>query len=451
MARILDARDFGVIALASVFIFFANLLVGHTFSDAIVQKKEVDRASLDTAFWGSILSSLLLALLLIVLARPLSAALGDSRIEDALYVLAAALPFGAVGNISASLYRRDLRFRPLAIYSVSGRALGAALGVGMALSGAGLWSLLGQQIAGSVFASTGIFVARGWWPGAAISRKRLSELLHFGAKVSAGQVVTGASEQLLNLLTGALFGTVILGHLNIAWRIIQLTRTLTSGAMYHVGFSAFSRLRDDPERLRRGFIEATQLSCLVGFAVAGLMVALANPLVTTLFGSGWSLAGTLLQLLSIELFAGFFSMFFSASYRAMGRPGLVLWVSLAYLAVGVMGALGFSWAGIVVVTVVWALRSFILMPLHLRFVKKVLCISPHVLLGAVFPIAMASLLLIGVSSLVHEFLAPHLFEIGTLAAAGISGIAAYVALITVAGRRVLLSGVRAISSAVRRE
>lgn len=451
MARILDPRDFGVVALAGVFIFFANLVVGHTFSDAIVQRKEADGGALDTAFWGSIFSSLILALLLALAARPLSLILKEPRLAEPLYVLAASLPFGSVGNISASLYRRDLRFRPLALYSVAGRALGASTGVGMALAGAGLWSLLGQQIAGSVFTSVGVFLARGWRPGIEVSWERLSELGRFGAKVSAGQVVTGASEQLLNFLIGALFGTTALGHLNIAWRVIQLTRTLISGAMYHVGFSAFSRLQDEPERLRHGFLEATQLSCLVGFAIAGLVMALAQPITAILFGPGWTLAGTLLQLLSIELFAGFFSMFFSASYRALRRPGLVLWASLAYLAVGTLGALGFAWAGIAVVAAMWALRAFLVMPLHLRFVRMVLGIPAQTLLRSVLPVAIAVPGIIGVSLFVHALLAPELFALASLALAASCGIATYLVLISFAGRDVLLSGVRALGAAVRRE
>ena len=45
MARWLEPRDFGIAALAGVFVFFCNLVLGHVFTDALVQRP--DRGAVD--------------------------------------------------------------------------------------------------------------------------------------------------------------------------------------------------------------------------------------------------------------------------------------------------------------------------------------------------------------------------------------------------------------------
>ncbi len=450
MARVLDAQDFGLVALAGVFVFFCNLVAGHCFADAIVQRRELDAAAKDTAFWGTIAVALILSVSLILGAELLADLFREPAMKRVLEVLALSIPLGAVGNISAALYRRDLRFRELALLSVCGRAMGALVGIGMAFTGMGLWSLVGQQVSGVAVTSVGVVIVRGWRPGFNLSKSRLWELGRFGSTVSAGQIVTGASEQLLNLATGALFGTTVLGYVNIAWRMVQLVRGLISGAMYHVGFSAFSRLQDKPEDQRRGFIRATEFSCLAGFLVAGTLVAVGDPLVVMFFGENWAPSILLLQILALELFTSFFAMFFSASYRALGRPEFVLWMSLAYLSTGLFGVLAFAWAGITVVVVAWAVRSYLLMPLHLRCLRAAMGISGSALLHPILPLGLSAAAMI-VACRLSFYLFSGMWPTAPALIAAISiGAAVYFLTVAIMRGDLLSAGLRAAWLVVQR-
>src|SRR3972149_1468106 len=60
LSRLLTPEAFGLVALASVFTTFVDIFVEQGFSAAIVQRDNVERAHLDTAFWLSILTGSLL-------------------------------------------------------------------------------------------------------------------------------------------------------------------------------------------------------------------------------------------------------------------------------------------------------------------------------------------------------------------------------------------------------
>ncbi len=308
LARLLSPEDFGIVALASVFITFSLLLTGHSFADAVVQRPALEADHLDTAFWSTLVIALVLMAACLAGADRAAAALHAPALADVLRWLSPVLPLGALSSVQIALLRRDMRFDVVARRSVLGRGLGAAVGIGMALAGYGYWALVGQQLVGQV-AMTAAFAAGSWRPRLRFSGRRFREMWAFGAQVSLCQVLGGAGEQTLNLLVGTIFGTTALGYFTLAWRSVQLIRSLISSAVYQVGLSAFSKLQHDRAAMADAFVNATRLACLVGFPVAVGIVLIDRPLVLAAFDSQWQASIPLLAVLALELIPAFYGMF----------------------------------------------------------------------------------------------------------------------------------------------
>jgi PST family polysaccharide transporter len=426
MARVLDPRDFGVVALAGAFVYFVNFITGHTFADALVQRADLEQDHFDTAFWSTTTMAVALALACAAGAEPFARTVGEPAAGPVLQQLAVVIPIGALASVPGAVFRRRMRFRELALRMLIGRTVGAATGIAMALGGFGLWSLVGQQIAGSLATTIAVFVGSRWLPGLRFSWQRFRELGSFGFHVSASVVLAGAGEQMLNVFIGAYFGSTTLGHFNIAWRTIQLFRSLFTGAVYHVGFSTFSRLQHDLPAVAAGFMRATELSCLVGFPVALAIAFMASPTVAVLFGAGWELSIPLLALLAVEMVPGFFGIFMTACYRALGRPKIVLWVALAYVVVGLAGAAGFAWLGVAAVTAAWVSRSFLLMPIHIALIGRLLRVSPlRIARIAVSPF-LAATAMGAVILAVRLAMEGSAGDVAVLGASALSGAVAYV-------------------------
>src|SRR5687767_10457402 len=146
LARLLTEIDFGLVTLAAVFVAFAQLLVDQGLGDAIVQRPQLTRRQLDTAFWASMVTGLLITVAAVVLAIPISILLGDRRLEPIIQVLSIIFVLTALSSIQMGLLRREMAFRSLAVRRLVAVALSGVVGVGMALAGFGAWALVGQQI-----------------------------------------------------------------------------------------------------------------------------------------------------------------------------------------------------------------------------------------------------------------------------------------------------------------
>lgn len=395
IARMLDPGDVGAVTLAGAVVICLNLVIAHGFSDALVQMPEVERTHYDTGFWATILAALTLSGACIASADTLAGWLNEPLISELLPWLSGVLIFNAIGIIPMAAFRRELQFRPVALCSLVGRAAGAIGGISMALDGFGPWSLVGQQLITVGSTNIGILLMARWVPRLRFSLAYAKRLGGFGAHVSASQIVSALGEQALNLLVGILFGSVVLGHFAVAWRLVQLLRSLISTAVYQVAFSAFARLQENRAAFIRAFEESTKVSCFIGFPIAAGMMLTAEPGMLTVLGHKWASSIPIFSILALELLPAFFTMFFTAAYRAANYPGWALTMAVVYLVTGLLAVAVAAPFGIVAVCAAWTGRCFLLLPIHLYLLKRLLGVPVgELLLSSVRPAAATGLMAI---------------------------------------------------------
>lgn len=400
LAWLLQPKDFGLVALAGVFVFFLNYLGQQGFPDAIVQRPNLEAGHFDAAFWSGMAVSLALMGVCWAAAGWLGAQFEEPGLGVVLPWLALAVPLNALAGVPSGILRKALRFRDLALCSLGGRMAGAAVAITLALSGYGVWSLVGQQLVGTAGLALAVSATAGWRPRLRASTQHLRDLWRFGLRVSSSQIVIAMSEQALSFLIGMLLGTVVLGYFTIAWRMVEIFRSLIASALYNVGFSVFSRLQSDVVALRRAWLPATRISCLVGFPIGVGLAILAPQIVAILFGGKWAPSVPIAQLLALGMLTGFHGMFLTALYRAVGHAGWVLWLATVQLLVGTVGVVLLAPWGILAITALWVGRHFALLPVHLLLVRWVLGTTGlEVLKPAVQPLVASTAMAIVVAAI----------------------------------------------------
>jgi O-antigen/teichoic acid export membrane protein len=450
LARLLEPQDFGVVALAGVFVFTFNLIIGTSFADALVQRADLQPGHMDAAFWTTIAVSLLLAGGSFALADSVARELGEPRLAEVLPWLALSMPLNAIATVQTALFRRALQFRVIALRSVFGRTVGALVGVGMALAGFDVWSLVGQQLAGVFVSNVALAAHSSWRPRLRYSFARLRELAGFGMHVSASQVINGLAEQAVTFIVGMFFGTTQLGFFTIAWRVVQLIRALVGSAVYHVGFSAFSRLQQNRQALAAAVLQSTRFACLFGFPIGAGIAALAAPIIILLFGPRWLAGEPLLILLALEMIPGFYVIFFAPCFRAMGRPGLTLALSVIYAVSGIAAILALARFGLEIAVLGWVARTFLLLPLQVHLLRRMLQVSYRKVLGPVVAPAVAALVMAASVTGVVWYLGTKIDNAALVATAVATGVVVYAVCIAVMARdlmRFVLQLPRTLSTA----
>ena len=425
MARLLGPADFGLIAMAAVYMDAIDRLVDSGFADAIVQRKELSDGHLDSAFWTSVALALA-GILTTFLAAPLLArVLGEPRLVHVMWGLSVIVLFTALRSVQTGLLRRRLAFRALALRGITSVWIGGAVGIAMAFAGLGVWSLVGQQIARECVGVLVLWATSDWRPGLRATRAHLRELWQIAAPIMGSRLLLVGQRRASDFIIGGALGSVALGFFAVGQRIVTALTRMMVDSIAQVAFPTFARLQGDPDRLLAGYYRAMRYSALLAFPAFLGAAALAPEIVLVGLGERWAASVMVMQVLCVLGITWTAWEFNSAVLQAVGAVRIQLRLGLLGALTNLLAiVIGLRW-GIEGVAVAMLVRSALFAPISTLVVRRRLGISLRQLGRATRAPLVGASAAAGVALLASQlgagFPAPLVLALGTAA-----GAAAYV-------------------------
>jgi O-antigen/teichoic acid export membrane protein len=439
LARLLDPKAFGTVALASVFVVLISLLVESGFGEAVIQRKEVTQSDLDTAFWVSNAMGVGLALIMTACAGLLSALLHQPELAPVLRALSVMFVFAALASVPQALLRRELAFRQIALRGLAATLAGGAVGVGMALAGLGVWSLVGQMLSTAVVGTAVLWLACSWRPGRAVSPSSFVELFRFGANILGERVTLFASRRSDDFLIGLVLGPVALGLYTAAYRILLVITEIIIWTIEGVAFPLFARLHGDAERTRRAFYTVTQLCSAVATPAFLALAVLAPELIRVAFGSRWTGAIPVMQVLALVGIPHAVTYCNKAVVNAAGRPDLSFRVAVLTGVVNVVGfALVVRW-GILAVATSYVVCGYLLTPVSVWSVTRVVDVEVKTYLRLFVAPMTSGLVMLASVVAAKAALSDGLTGVALIAALLLVAGTVYLLVLLLTGRRLVMS------------
>lgn len=394
LSRILSPEAFGLVALSTVFIAFAETFLDYGFTDAIVQREVLDPPHLDTAFWLSILTGGLLTVAGIALSPVVAAFFSEPRLALILAWLSVGFILSAFSSTQRAILRRHLDFRSLAMRSFAAIIVSGIVGVSLALSGAGVWSLVAQDLVYRLVGAIVLWRASDWRPGFRISGTHFRHLFSFGIYVVGSRILNFVNRRSDDLLIGYFLGPTMLGYYTIAYRLLLVMINLLTGVSTAVAFPAFSRLHGKPERLRRAFYTATKLTCVASFPAFLGVAVLAPLLIPVLFGPGWEPSIPVMQILALSGILLSVQYFNGSVIQAEGKPSWQLGITLVSAVLNAAAFLLVVRWGIVAVAAAYVTVGYLVSPASLLAVRRLIQIDLKSYFGQYVAPLFASLVMV---------------------------------------------------------
>ena len=171
----------------------------------------------------------------------------------------------------------------------------------------------------------------GWRPTLDFSRPVFRELGSFAIRIAGGRWARLIELLVLTVLIGRLASVPELGAWSFGMSMVILPLSLIAIPIAEVLFSAFSRLRDEPERMAALWLDSIgYLAAVLLPVMLGLMVV-SPDLIPAVFGSHWEVSVGVVQILSISVLIRGLQSWGSVYMDAVGRPGVTFWTQLASL------------------------------------------------------------------------------------------------------------------------
>ena len=438
LARLLTPDEFGLVALAMVFVALAQLIVDQGLGDALIQRIEIGPDHVDSAFWVAVVTGAVLTLVGVLVAIPISIALREPELIPILQVLSVTFLLSAFSSIPIALLTRALEFRLLAIRTLLAIVGGGVVGVTLALTGFGAWALVGQQVAAAVLSAAMLWAVTPWRPRLHASRRAVGELFPFGVRVMGSDILGFVSRNADNLLVGIFLGTVPLGIYSVGYRILDTSQRLLINVARKVTFPALSRLQHDADRLERAYVRILrQASVVILPGYVGLALV-APELTVTLFGTRWAESGPVAAVLFLSGPVLALQAFSGSLLYALGRADVVLRFRVITAVANVTGFVLALPLGIVAVAAAFTIRGYLLLPLLLRWTSRSAGVRAADHATATRAAMLATAVMAGVV-LGVKLLAVDRIESGTLLGAEIlAGAVAFAAALWLADRSLMI-------------
>lgn len=297
LARILLPAEFGLVAMSMIFMAIAQVFVDGGFGQALIQKKNTTHADECSIFYFNILLSVVSAALLCLAAPWIARFYSEPLLTPMTRVLSLNLVINAFGLVQTTLLTKNVNFKAQFKVSVIASALSGAIGIAMAYSGYGVWSLVVQSLSSNLLRTVLLWIFHGWRPGIVFSAKSLGTMFGFGSKLLVSNVLESIFSNLYIIVIGKVFTATDLGFYSRAQRLQQLPSRNISSTMERVTFPIFSSLQADSARLKRGMRKAITMLVMINFPVMVGLAAASRPLVFVLLTEKWLPCVPYLQLL----------------------------------------------------------------------------------------------------------------------------------------------------------
>lgn len=397
LARLLDASDYGMVGMLTIFSAIAAALQEGGFISALTNRKEASHRDYNAVFWFSLLCSASIYALLFF-AAPLIARF--YRTPELLPLARLSFLGFVISSMSiaprAYLFK-NLRIKETTIISISSLIVSGIVGVTLAASGFAYWGIALQSIAFVTAMTVLNFYFARWRPSFRLDFTPLREMIGFSSRIIITNIFTIINNNLFSVLLGKFYSEREVGNFTQANKWNSMGHTTITGMINGIAQPVFTRVADDKPRQLAVFRKLLRFTAFVSFpAMLGLSL-ISKELIVITITEKWLPSAYILQQLCV--WGAFIPVInlFSNLVISRGHSSIYMWstISLSLLQIAAVCAMhpyGLE----------WMLRIFVLINIGwlfvwLHFVKREIGLTLRDMLKDISPYLVLSVTLVAVA------------------------------------------------------
>jgi O-antigen/teichoic acid export membrane protein len=346
LSRLLTPKEFGTYAVVGAL----TAVIAASFQEFgganyLIQKRELSRASIQTAFTVTMAISVLVGVILCALAAPLSRLFEQDNLAGGIMVSAISFLFSPFSGTLTALFRREMEFGKLAICNLSANFAGALVSIVLAMLNFSYMAPIWGGVATNLVMLVAVL---SWHRDMSIFRPSLREyrdIAGFGLYSSGVSLINVFYNLAPQLFLAKILDFASVGLYSRATSMTQVFDRVVMQVLNPVIMPAIVA-RSKAGDLKQVYLEAIQLLSVVQWPFLAFIAILAHPIILIWLGPTWLEIVPLVRVLCIASLALFAACLSYPVFVAVGSVRDALVSSLISLPPSLLVVLGASFFGV---------------------------------------------------------------------------------------------------------
>ena len=324
IARIVSPSAYGLIVMIQVFLSFSQLFIDSGFTNALIQKKDRNDTDYCTVFIFNMGVAIFLYLVFFFAAPFIANFYEEPQLKTITRVISLNLIFSSLSIVQKTRLTINLDFKTQTRAGLIAVITSGTIGVICAFSGLEVWALVIQGLINQLLISIALMYFSHWRPKPIFSVQSFKRLFSFGSKLMLANILTSIYVNISNLIIGKKYTSADLAFYNRGFSLSQFPSVNISEIMNRIIYPVLTKVQDDMAALREAYLKYLHLAHYVVLFLMGLLIVLAEPLITFLLTPKWLEAVPYLQIFCINFMLYPILQQSSNPVAAMGHSGILL-------------------------------------------------------------------------------------------------------------------------------
>lgn len=302
LTRYLDKSDFGIVAIATLFIGFTNIFLDLGLSVGIMHKQDTSPKQYSSLFWLNIFSGVVLTLILILISPIIAKYYNEPSLAKIIGLLSLSIIFSSLGSQHRIVQQKKMRFKFISWVEIISSISTLIVAYILVINGAGIYSLVYSTLF-NIFFSNIIFLIYGIFKDKNISfHFKLSDtypFLKIGVYSLGSQILDYFSREIDVIIISSSLGKDTLGVYSLCKKIILAVYNSVNPILMKVMTPMLAIIQKDKNKIQQVYYDIVHGLAFLNYPIYSLIAIFSYSILNFLYGQDYSSSYEILSLLAL--------------------------------------------------------------------------------------------------------------------------------------------------------
>lgn len=301
LARILTPEDYGIVAIATVFIAFFNVISDIGIGVAVIQRKDLSEYDLDHLYSINVYIGVILSILFFSISGLIS---NYYNVNELLYVcqlLSLLILFTCLRTVPMNLLYKSKQFKYIAFTTLSVQIISGIVAILTALQGWGVYALVLSQLLSSIL----LFVIYSFKCKRHfcfhIDFSPVNKIFSYSIYNFCSTLVCYLTMNLDKMLIGKYTGVASLGYYEKSDKLVFMPISNITFVITPVLHPLLSELQNNLDELYKKYIKIVEALAYISFPISVFFFFASKELILLFFGDQWIEAIPVFKIMSLAV------------------------------------------------------------------------------------------------------------------------------------------------------